>query len=338
VADNSSQDDCDGDEKVSRRNFLKLALSTGAVITLSSLIPLSKVFGSIVTSNATDHPFNMSRKIGPDGVSFIYPTKEGGFTWYLSPDGFDSHFERGHGSAYKNIVKNPDGSFTTDNNSDVRFNLNVDPNYEDPIGGCEMNYADSLERGYTYKDNIDLDSVELTGFFNVKSPCSNSHGIYMRGPMNHHPSDTNCCQNFCYDSQTDPSVPRVIFTKQHPPGKYPDPGGEVKLNYPTSLVGKGWFGIKYVHIINSKESNADDPHVLLEQYINFTGDRITWVKVNQTIDNKGYKWGNSDAVCGGVPYQVGAWKSPRMVIKWYGCDVDFKWFSCRQIDSSGVRF
>jgi hypothetical protein len=332
VTPNSSQDDYDLDGKISRRNFLKLIFSTGALVTLSSLIPLGRIFGSNITSSNGNPSFIVGDEVGSDDVSFIYPTKIGGYTWYLSPDGFDSHFVRGHGSAYKKLVKNPDGSFNVDDISDVRFNLNVDPSYEDPIGGCKMNYADSLERGYTYKNDIDLDNVEFTGFFNVKTECSNTKGIYMRGPMNHHPSDTNCCQNYCYDSQTNPSVPSVKFTKQHPPGKYPDPAGEKIINYPSSLVGNGWFGIKYVHIILSND--PFNPRVLLQEYINFNGDRKTWIKVHERIDHKYYKWGNSKAVCGGVPYQVGAWRAPRMVIKWYGCDVDFKWFSCRQITPS----
>jgi hypothetical protein len=332
VTPNSSQDDYDLDGKISRRNFLKLIFSTGALVTLSSLIPLGRIFGSNITSSNGNPSFIVGDEVGSDGVSFIYPTKIGGYIWYLSPDGFDSHFVRGHGSAYKKLVKNPDGSFNVDDISDVRFNLNVDPSYEDPIGGCKMNYADSLERGYTYKNDIDLDNVEFTGFFNVKTECSNTKGIYMRGPMNHHPSDTNCCQNYCYDSQTNPSVPSVKFTKQHPPGKYPDPAGEKIINYPSSLVGNGWFGIKYVHIILSND--PFNPRVLLQEYINFKGDRKTWIKVHERIDHKYYKWGNSKAVCGGVPYQVGAWRAPRMVIKWYGCDVDFKWFSCRQITPS----
>lgn len=332
---NSSQIDCAGDTRISRRDFLKLICSTGTIISLSYLIPIARIFGANTTGPNNDDVITKDDKVGPDGVSFVYPTKKDGFTWYLSSDGFDSHFERGHGSAYKKLVKNADGSFNVNDFSDVRFNLNVDPSYEDPIGGCKMNYGESLKRGYTYRSDIDLDNVELTGFFNVKTACSNTKGIFMRGPMNHHPSDTICCQNYCYDSQTDPSVPSVRFTKQHPPKKYTDPMGLKKIDHPVSLVGKGWFGIKYVHIILSK--NPADPSVLLQEYINFNGDRKTWIKVHETIDHKDYKWGNSEAVCGGVPYQVGAWGSPRMVIKWYGCDVDFKWFSCRQITPHAIQ-
>ena len=51
-----------------------------------------------------------------------------------------------------------------DGNKRVKFNLNVDPDYEDAIGGCNMSFKDSMARGYTY-DKSDLDHVELTGFF-----------------------------------------------------------------------------------------------------------------------------------------------------------------------------
>jgi hypothetical protein len=48
-----------------------------------------------------------------------------------------------------------------DDNHRVKFNLNVDPDYEDAIGGCKMS-LDSMAWGYTY--DVDLDDVELTGF------------------------------------------------------------------------------------------------------------------------------------------------------------------------------
>ena len=55
------------------------------------------------------------------------------------------------------------------------------------------------------------------------------------------------------------------------------------------------------------------------------------VKVNEVIDTRSYKWGPK-AICEGQDYEVGAWGAPRMVYKWYRGDVDFKWFSCRQIE------
>jgi hypothetical protein len=210
--------------------------------------------------------------------------------------------------------------------------LNVDPAYKDAIGGCNMSYKDSISRGYTYKKS-DLDNVELTGFFNVQKPTGND-GIYLRGPANHHDESNHmCCEEFSYDCETDcnsTSLPsKVKHTKQSPNTYYDDPSGIKTIKPRITLAGHGWFGIKYVHMILSHDPN--DPKVKLEQWINFTGDRKTWIKVNEVIDTRAYKWGPK-AVCEGQDYEVGAWGGPRMVYKWYDGDVDFKWFSCRQIN------
>ena len=119
--------------------------------------------------------------LGHDGVAFVYPTRPKGFVWYMNHDHpFDSHFERGGGSTYDELVKNKDGSWTADDNKRVKFNLNVDSDYKDAIGGYNMSFKDSMARGYTY-DKSDLDNVELTGFFNVHKPTEHD-GIYLRGP------------------------------------------------------------------------------------------------------------------------------------------------------------
>jgi hypothetical protein len=141
---------------------------------------------------------------------------------------FDSHFEIGGGSTYRKLVRNKDGSWTTDDNKRVKFNLNVDPDYKDAISGCKMSFKDSIARGYTY-DKSDLDNVELTGFFNVHNPTEHD-GIYLRGPCNHHDKSNHlCCEEFSYDCETDcnslyePS--KVKHTKQSPNKYYDDPAG-----------------------------------------------------------------------------------------------------------------
>ena len=57
------------------------------------------------------------------------------------------------------------------------------------------------------------------------------------------------------------------------------------------------------------------------------GDGKTWIKVNEVIDTRSYKWGPK-AICEGEDYEVGAWGAPRMV---------FKWFSCRQIEPNLLK-
>jgi len=321
------------DSKISRRDFLKLIFASGITITISPLIPFGKVFAANATNTKANNIATGEKMAGPDGVAFLYPIRPKGFVWYMNAnDPLDSHFERGGGSKFSKLVKNNDGSWITDNNKKVKFNLNVDPRYKDAIDGCKMSFKKSIVRGYTY-DKSDLDNVELTGFFNVHKPTGHD-GIYLRGPCNHHDeSDHLCCQEFSYDCETNcnstTAASRVKFTKQSPNKHYDDPTGIRIIKPNVTLASHSWFGIKYIHIILSNDVN--NPKVKLQQWINLNGDGKTWVKINEVIDTRAYRWGPK-AICEGQDYEVGAWGGPRMVYKWYGGDIDFKWFSCRQIN------
>jgi len=324
---------------VSRLDFLKLMGSATMASMLFPLLPVAKTLGLGAT---TVNKFSVTKrvnKVGPDGVTFLYPTKSNGFVWYMNQKRpFDSHFERGGGSTYSKLVKNNDDSWKADDNRNVKFNLNVDPLYKDAIGGCNMSYKDSIQRGYTHNKS-DLDNVEFTGFFNIHKPTIHD-GIYLRGPCNHHDESNHiCCEEFSYDCETncnsvsEPST--VKHTKQSPNKYHDDPAGVKKIIPDIVLADHGWFGIKYIHMILSHKMS--DPKVKLEQWMNFNGDRKTWIKVNEVVDSRAYKWGPK-AICDGQDYEVGAWAGPRMVYKWYGGDVDFKWFSCRQIEPNLTMF
>src|SRR6185503_2352443 len=120
---------------VSRLDFLKLAGTAGTAFMLLPLVPLGRALAQTVPM----------------------PTKPKGFVWYMNHDEpFDSHFEIGGGSTYSKLVKNKDGSWTANDNERVKFNLNVNPTYEDAIAGCKMSFKDSMARGYTF-DKSDLD-------------------------------------------------------------------------------------------------------------------------------------------------------------------------------------
>ena len=319
-------------DRISRRAFLKLLCAMGGITLFMPLVSMQKAFGRNVTNISDNSNVNDLNQVGPDGVSFLYPTKPGGFVWFMNTDNpLDSHFERGGGSKFNKLIKNNDGSWTTDNNRKVKFNLNVDPDYKDAIDGCNMSFKKSMVRGYTH-DKSDLDNVELTGFFKVHKPTGHD-GIYLRGPCNHHDeSDHLCCEEFSYDCQTNcnstSAGSKVKFTKQSPNEYHDDPAGIKPIIPNVTLVGHGWFGIKYIHLILSNDIN--NPKVKLEHWMNFNGDGRNWIKVNEVIDNRAYRWGPK-AICDGQDHEVGAWAGPRMVFKWYDGKVDFKCFSCRQI-------
>ena len=214
---------------VSRLDFLKLLGTAGTAFMLLPLVPLGRALAQTVPMTSKPIIIKRVNKVGRDGVAFLYPTKLKGFVWYMNHDEpFDSHFERGGGSTYRKLVKNKDGSWTANDNKRVKFNLNVDSDYKDAIGGCNMSFKDSMARGYTY-DKSDLDNVELTGFFNVHKPTEHD-GIYLRGPCNHHDeADHLCCEEFNYDCETDCNTTtessKVKFTKQSPGKYYNDPAG-----------------------------------------------------------------------------------------------------------------
>ena len=110
MADSYLRNDLVPEGKMSRRDFLKLIYVTGGAIMLSPLTKIGKVFGANVTGTNTTDILNADSKVGLDGVSFLYPTKPGGFVWYLDTDNpIDSHFEKGGGSTYEKVVKNNDG-------------------------------------------------------------------------------------------------------------------------------------------------------------------------------------------------------------------------------------
>jgi hypothetical protein len=110
--------------KISRREFLKLICVAGGASILARFMKLGEVFGANVTStNATDI-LDIESKVGLDGVSFLYPTKPGGFVWYLYPDKpFNSHLKIGGGSTYEKLVKNKAGSWKPNSDGKVKFNI-----------------------------------------------------------------------------------------------------------------------------------------------------------------------------------------------------------------------
>jgi hypothetical protein len=315
--------------KISRRDFLKLICVAGGAIMLPPLMKLKQVFGADVTDTNSADTLSKGSKFGLDGVSFVYPSKPGGFIWYLNTENpFDSHLEKGGGSTYEKLVKNNDGSWRANSDGDVKFNILVSPGKKDAIGGCNMNFADCIQRGFTREPAIT--NVELTGFFNMNKVVSRD-GIYMRGPWNHHPSARRvCCQDAGYDLEVIPNGTFKFTKGLH--GTITHPQGVQTISPRVNFVGVGWFGLKYIFFIESADpSNAK---IRLQLYLNRNGERKTWVKVGEASDFKGLKWGESRALCGGQPFQVYAWGAAGMVIKWYDGHIDFKWWSVREIDPS----
>ena len=96
---------------MSRLDFLKLVGGAGTSVMLLPLLSVLRVFGEEVPATSKPVIVKRTNMVGPDGVAFVYPTRPRGFVWYMDHDHpFDSHFERGGGSTYDELVKNKDGS------------------------------------------------------------------------------------------------------------------------------------------------------------------------------------------------------------------------------------
>src|SRR5216117_3508746 len=100
---------------ISRLDFLKLVGTAGTSFMLLPLVPFGKALGIGVPATSKP-PIRRVKMVGPDGVVFLYPTKPKRFRMVHREHPFDSHFEIGSGYTYHKLVRNNDGSWTTDDN------------------------------------------------------------------------------------------------------------------------------------------------------------------------------------------------------------------------------
>ena len=82
----SSSGDIFLSERISRRGFLKLICAIGGITLLMPLVSFRKAFARNVTNIKDSTNISDRDKVGPDGVSFLYTTKPGGFVWFMNTD------------------------------------------------------------------------------------------------------------------------------------------------------------------------------------------------------------------------------------------------------------
>lgn len=256
------------------------------------------------------------------GIKMLYPTKTGSTnSWFIS-DGFE---DDPRVRLDENVSGNNSSGYSLDDNSKVRFSVAADT--QDTDIGCENNFALSSQRGYVNKSN-DWKNIEMTGFFIATFMRPTDNYIVMKGPTGEHHSDTTCCSGSSYNSymlQTNPVA--TEFAKEMWHVNY-DRRGTANIpgeNY--TILGHGWFGMKYVHYV------TDNDTVKLEIWYNPNGDGQTWKLANSTEDTGG--WGDEGDVCGGDEDHIHNYGNARMMWRWDfrdGSDIKFKNLSIREID------
>jgi hypothetical protein len=271
------------------------------------------------------------------GLKFIYPTKQDGFTWFQKDDiKDDEHYESDE------VGDSGGGQFTINFSGPTSGVIYTDRSFENTnsIGGCNMNFEDTANRGYIYKSDDPRD-VEITWI--MGDVDIGDHGFSVSGPTGKH-SGSGCCSGFAYmmnlETTTDPIDFR--FRKEMWHVSYhtdPETGtfNHSKFNFKLQNRNTN-TGFKYVRY--NKKDGADSGHnvddsVVLEMWGNPDpdDDPLNWVLIKRTEDKGG--WGNDGDQCNGDDDQIGTWAGPKFRMKSNGNgSITFKHVSLREIDAS----
>ena len=197
--------------------------------------------------------------------------------------------------------------------------------YIRPSGGCSMKFDAAEGRGYTGSPNS-WGSVEVTMLLKAVNITNNGEPIKLMGPTDENQGG-NCCMakgyftNLGLGDPVDSQMLKQMFngsTFFRPKKILRDSFGasyDLTLNElivrPDINVNGGIFGVKYVHFL---KQGGDQLFVKTEMWLNISGDKQTWVKVNDTIDSGG--WGNTGTVCFGTPSQIFNFKAGSMTVGW----------------------
>lgn len=273
------------------------------------------------------------------GVFQIYQTAAGGDQWYLGDilPNKDPRFIIGDDA--DKVISRPNNLWEPD---DHEVSLTVLPvaGWVEPEGACDMSFNDAQARGYTGSETS-FGNVEFTSFFKITNVTDDDEGILMGGPTDKQ-KGSKCCQSKSYKSLLSFENPmRSFFTKAMWRGEnFNKPkkviADEHGVDYNASIVNLsnangGIFGVKYIHFINE---GAEGKFVRLQHWLNISGDKVTWVKVNEYVDSGG--WGKNGDDCDGDKDQIFNFKAGRMNLIWdqgSSADIHFGLMSVREITS-----
>jgi hypothetical protein len=250
------------------------------------------------------------------GIPFFHPTKDNGFFYQMSDNpGNDSPvLDLGDRGSSGN------GQFTLKPNGPSDWDLGRNGGFNNAIGGCNMNFAETAKRGYMWKEN-DLRDLELKFLVKIDGQGGDDGLSIGMGTGRH--SEDGCCQGFTYmvtmEQTENPTSWRFRKEMWHvsyhtsPEGKFTSP----KVNF--KVAGHGWFGYgacKYNKPTPGGNSPEDD-NVVLEVWINPdpVADITNWSMVKRIEDHKGNGWGNDGGRCNGAKDQVGVWSGARCRVK-----------------------
>lgn len=257
--------------------------------------------------------------VGKDafGVVMAYPTRLGGEQWSLSrsPEA-DPRF-----SLASELFSNGDGSFKA-LSPGAYLGVFTSNGYH-PELITTYNRGTLAQLGYLQAPS-DWRDVEITGYVRLNSTAdpASSFSWYARGGM--HSGGDAACEGSAYKADLHFDG-RVRLTKE---SYHADYSSTSFRSVTTSLRGR-WVGFKSVIY------NLSPTSVKIELFLDEKGDRTSWRKVHEHVDNG--SWAGNLGSCGGPnPRAAITWGGPVATFGWdQATDVDFKWLSVREIDFKG---
>ena len=142
------------------------------------------------------------------GIQDFYASKVGGFNYEMEDDPENSNYVDWPAE----VSFNGNGTFVMEPNGPTDFGVGKNiSSFTDAIGGCDMDFADTVSRGYMFRadDPRDIEIKAIMQFDGIES--GNDLSISTRS--GHHTSD-NCCQGFAYMFGYDVNTNEFRFRKE----------------------------------------------------------------------------------------------------------------------------
>ena len=268
------------------------------------------------------------------GHPFFYPSKTSGFFYQMS----DNPKNDQYADWPSEMSFDGGGIVTMRPNGPTDFGLGKNiANFNDAIGGCNMDFAQTAERGYAYKAD-DARDVELKCIMKVDGTGDN--GFSISACTGAHHSGGRCCQGCAYMITMEPSQNPTEFrfrkemwhVSYHdaPLGMFTHP----KANFKIEGSGR-WIGLGFCRY--NDPNNADT--VIVEVWYNPDPDsnKNDWTMLKRFSDAHGVGWGNDGDDCNGFKDQPLTWSSAQNRFKTNASNgtVKFKQVSMREIDPTG---
>lgn len=204
------------------------------------------------------------------------------------------------------------------------------------IGGCNMDFSQTADRGYAYKQD---DARDLEIKMLIKIDGTGSNGFSISACTGRH-TGSQCCQGFAYMLTTEvaDNPSKFNFRKEmwhvsyhsSPIGLFSHP----KCNFRIRDAGK------YVGLCFCRYNDPNDINdaVVVEVWFNPDpdADLNDWSMLKRFVDHNGAGWGNDGDDCGGARDQAGTWSNVnnRLKTNASGGTVKIKNLTLREIDPS----